>query len=125
MGDDLLIKKELSENDKWQIRKNPEYGAQIIRRILDPRIQEAVISHHEEISGEGYPRGVAGDRISLLAEIISTADDFCAMTENRGYNTPLNPGEAFIEIEKETGIRYDEKIIRALKNALNRKGAKE
>jgi len=50
--------------------------------------------------------------------IISTVDDFCAMTELRGYNVLLDTGAAISELEKDIGNRYDAKVIRALRNAV-------
>ena len=85
---------------------------------MDNSVQEAIRSHHEELDGSGYPKGIDRKRIFLIMRIISTVDDFCAMTELRGYNVLLDTGAAISELEKDIGNRYDAKVIRALRNAV-------
>lgn len=118
LENDILMKKGLTAKEKWRIRKHPEYGASIIRGFFNTTVQAAVLSHHEEKSGAGYPRGIDYKKLSLLTRTISTVDDFCAMTERREYNNPIEPEKALSEIEKEIGVRYDEAIVRALKNVI-------
>ena len=71
-----------------------------------------VLSHHERIDGKGYPNGLSGEQIPLIAKIIGLADSFDAMTSKRTYREALSVEGALAEIEKALGSQFDEKIGR-------------
>jgi HD-GYP domain-containing protein (c-di-GMP phosphodiesterase class II)/CHASE2 domain-containing sensor protein len=82
--------------------------------------------HHERYDGMGYPDGLAGNDIPLLARIIAAADAFDAMTSNRPYRRALPFARACQELVAGSGTQFDPKIVQALLGYLQkRKRAKE
>src|SRR5271165_729354 len=73
-----------------------------------------VRSHHESWDGSGYPDGLSGEQIPLLARIVAVADSFDAMTSDRVYRKRLSLEEAFAELEQKSGSQFDPDIVRAL-----------
>ncbi|ODS30819.1 MAG: putative phosphohydrolase [Candidatus Scalindua rubra] len=78
-------------------------------RVLMPGVRH----HHETYDGKGYPDGLKGDEIHLIARIISIADTYDAMTSVRVYRKGLLPETAFEEIEKGAGTQFDPKLATA------------
>jgi HD-GYP domain-containing protein (c-di-GMP phosphodiesterase class II) len=91
-----------------QIKRHPEIGHQILRDIpLMQDILPGVMHHHERFDGRGYPHGLAGENIPLIARILALADTFDAMSSNRSYR-PAAPREKVIaEINKCAGAQFD------------------
>ncbi len=95
---DILNKKGKLSPDEFEVmKKHSMYGYELIKDIdsISQNIKEAVLLHHERIDGSGYPYGLTGDSIDLLAKIISVADVFDAMTQNRVYKNKVSPFDAF------------------------------
>jgi HD-GYP domain-containing protein (c-di-GMP phosphodiesterase class II) len=67
----------------------------------------AVRHHHERYDGTGYPDGLAGEAIPLIARIVTTADAFDAMTSDRPYRQALTFDVALAEIERGAGTQFD------------------
>lgn len=110
----LLKKIKLSESDFEEIKKHSERGAKIIEGITFLEgVKEAVLHHQERFDGRGYPTGLKGEEIPMLARIISVADAFDAMTTNRPYKIKMNYKKAMDEIEANSGTQFDPKVCRA------------
>jgi len=111
----VLNKKEkLTVSEKEMVRKHPEIGYEIVKLI--PYLDEVavdILQHHEYYNGTGYPRGLAGEEITLNARIISVVDSFDAMTNVRSYLTVMTPEEAVSELREKSGIQYDPDIVNA------------
>lgn len=76
-------------------------------------------SHHEQLDGNGYPHGLKGDEIPMIARIITVADCFDAMTTRRPYQEPA-PIEHVLEVLRfSAGKRYDERVVEALIQGLH------
>jgi HD-GYP domain-containing protein (c-di-GMP phosphodiesterase class II) len=75
--------------------------------------------HHEMINGQGYPQGLKGEEIPLMARIVAVADTFDAMTTERPYQKAMPLDAALARIESFVGTRYDEKVVAALVAACN------
>ena len=69
-----------------------------------------VRNHHERYDGKGYPDGLKGDEIHLVARIISIADTYDAMTTSRVYRKGIPKEVAYKEIEKGAGTQFDPKL---------------
>ncbi len=94
------------------IRRDALKGA----RILEPlgfsyAFFSAIRYHHERWDGKGYPDGLAGEEILLLARIISLADFYDAMTSERPYGKKTPFQKAYDEIEKNSEIQFDPYIV--------------
>ena len=70
--------------------------------------------HHESLDGRGYPYGLKGDQIPLLARVIAVADTFDALTTNRPYQQAHDPPEALRIIHSLVGKRLDPEAVAAL-----------
>ena len=112
--DDSVLKKE-SPLDKaeWEHMKlHPEKGYRILAQAKSmKRITDGLRYHHERPDGHGYPLGLMGSEIPLIAKIISVADTFDAMTSNRPYRRALEFDVAFAEIVRHRGTQFDEKVV--------------
>ena len=73
-----------------------------------------VRSCHERWDGRGYPDGLAGNDIPLVARIVSTCDAFSAMTTERPYRAALEPDEAIAELLRCAGTQFDPEVVRVL-----------
>ena len=91
-----------------QIKRHPEIGHQILRDIpLMQDILPGVLYHHERYDGRGYPHGLAGENIPLIARVLALADTFDAMSSTRSYR-PAAPRERVIaEIKRCAGAQFD------------------
>ena len=66
-----------------------------------------VLHHHERLDGKGYPHGVSGDAIPLMARIIALADTFDAMNSNRSYRAAMPRAQTLEEIVRCAGTQFD------------------
>lgn len=87
----------LNKEEFEVIKKHPIYGYDILCEsdFADMDIKRAVLLHHERINSTGYPFGVSGDKITLLARIVSISDVYDAMTSNRVYKKKVTPFTTF------------------------------
>jgi putative nucleotidyltransferase with HDIG domain len=102
----------LTEED-WQIiRKHPYEGARIVSQVdgYQP-VSEIILAHHERIDGLGYPRGLSGDEIPLVARIISVADTYDVMTARDSYREPVSSFEAIEELRRVSGTQLDARFV--------------
>ena len=98
------------------IQNHPQIGFEILRTIEFPwPIAEIVLQHHERINGSGYPNGLRGEEIHLIARILAVADVVEAMVSHRPYRSALTLGEALHEITKNRGTLYDPDAVDACK----------
>jgi len=94
----------LTPEEFEHVKQHPSLGAQILEPIAeDPRLIEAVLHHHEKWDGTGYPHGLQGDEIPLLAQILKVADVYEALTSNRPYRPARSPKEASRIMREEIG----------------------
>lgn len=105
---------QLTDLEFAKIKEHPEIGYQILEGI--PGLQDTlpgVLHHHERYDGRGYPRGLAGDEIPLLARIIGVADTFDAMSSNRAYRSKMSRDVVLAEIAKCSGTQFDPRVAEA------------
>lgn len=93
-------------------------------RILEPvqalqEILPAVRWHHEKLDGSGYPEGLVGDSIPLLARVVAVADAFDAMTTNRAYRKAMSRSAAVAELRRCNGTHFDPQVVEALIRVLD------
>jgi diguanylate cyclase (GGDEF)-like protein len=103
--DSILMNPGSLSDDEWaQMKKHPEWGAEIIgsNAFYDVARQVAA-NHHERWDGSGYPGGLAGDDIPLVARIVSVADVYDALTSARPYKAAWASERALVELMRMRG----------------------
>lgn len=116
VSDDILNKPgRLTDAEYQEMKRHTESGYQILRSVdAYTSLAEIALSHHERWDGKGYPRGLAGEEIPLIARIITVADAYEAMTENRPYKKAMTKDAAIEELIKNSGTQFDPEIVRVL-----------
>ncbi|MDD2689836.1 MAG: HD domain-containing protein, partial [Candidatus Omnitrophica bacterium] len=105
----------LTDEEKKKMHEHPIVGSVILQPIKE--LEAAILGvkyHHEKYDGSGYPEGLRGDQIPLIASIISVADTFDAMTTDRPYRKGLSKDEAIAEVKQVSGKQFDRKIADTL-----------
>lgn len=120
---DIILGKQsrLDEAEMAEIRKHPQIGYDLLvqaglSELLEQELR-AVIEHHERLDGKGYPHGLAGDQISLLGRIVSVADVFDALTNDRPYRKALTIDETLAVLHDMQGVALDPTCVAALERA--------
>jgi HD-GYP domain-containing protein (c-di-GMP phosphodiesterase class II) len=114
--DRILKKPGALTPEEFEIMKtHTTKGANILRPV--PQLREmlpGIELHHEALNGRGYPYGLKGDEIPLLARVIAVADTFDALTTNRPYQQAHDAVDALRIIENLSGQRLDPRAVTAL-----------
>ena len=104
----------LSPEEFEEIKKHSIIGATILHPIKELSDVAREIRHHQEcFDGSGYPDGLAGNDIPLIARIIAVADAFDAMTTTRPYRKKKTVEEALQELKAKSGTQFDPLIVSA------------
>ncbi len=105
------------------MKSHSERGYEILKEIsIAPQLALGAGFHHERLDGRGYPRGITGDQIPEIAQIIAVADTFDAMYSTRPYRKRLPLDYAASEIQKAAGTQLNPKVVEAFME-LVREGA--
>jgi HD-GYP domain-containing protein (c-di-GMP phosphodiesterase class II) len=120
--EDILLKPiQLSEEEIARVRLHAELGATVVEQIeFLKNITPVILHHHERWDGLGYPVGLAGEAIPLLARILAVADAFDALTSGTQRRARVSFATARTELEAKAGTQYDPGVVSALFDALNR-----
>ncbi len=113
--DEILLKPGPLSAEEWAVMKrHPEIGADIIRRVqgLQP-VAEIIAAHHERWDGSGYPKGLKGEEIPLGARILAVVDSYGAMVDERIYRKASTHQEALEQIRRNAGKLYDPRVVEA------------
>jgi response regulator RpfG family c-di-GMP phosphodiesterase len=118
--DQILNKSEVLTEEEFVImREHPLLGAEILGHIKQLRtIIPGIKHHHEHYDGSGYPEGLKGEEIPLIARIIAVADTFDAMITDRPYQKGMSRDEAVAEITGNAGTQFDAQVLEAFVQAL-------
>jgi len=118
--DSILLKPgRLTKQEFDIIKSHASIGYDVIVKIpMFKEFSNIILSHHERYDGSGYPNGLKGDEIPILASILSIADSFDAMTSTRIYNKTKTREDALIELSRCAGTLYDPKILHIALEAL-------
>ncbi|MDD5166177.1 MAG: HD domain-containing protein [Candidatus Omnitrophica bacterium] len=111
----LNKKSDLTIGERNRIEEHPLIGATILQPIKE--LSEPILGvkyHHERYDGSGYPEGLKGNDIPLIASIISVADTFDAMTTDRPYRLRLSKEKTFEEIKRVSGKQLAPRIAETL-----------
>lgn len=101
----------LTKDERNIIVRHSELGAKYIESFIGKKeIVEAILHHHERYDGLGYPKGIKGETIPMLARIISVADSYDVMKNGRHYAVPKTKAEIHRELEEGSGKQFDPDI---------------
>ncbi|MGH2399654.1 MAG: HD-GYP domain-containing protein [bacterium] len=110
----------LDSNERAKIRGHSLIGYRIVKPIPVPeQVKLAVLHNHERWDGGGYPDGLRGDEIPILARILMVADAYEAMTSSRPYRRALDRDEAIAQLRAESSKQFDPNIVDAFIRVLD------
>jgi PAS domain S-box-containing protein len=108
----------LAGAERAEVERHIDYALDILKDIdFDLPVLESLAQMHERLDGTGYPKGLAGDDISLRARILAVADVFSARIEPRGYR-PVISVEAALQILASNPKRYDQQVVEVLRSVM-------
>lgn len=106
----------LEESEYNIVKSHPVIGYEMIKHVdgfQKNGILDIVLYHHERYDGKGYPEGLKGEQIPLVARIVAVADSFDAMSSNRVYREGINIGKILAEMRWNKGKQFDPEIVDA------------
>jgi HD-GYP domain-containing protein (c-di-GMP phosphodiesterase class II) len=120
VSNQILDKQGKLTEEEWQsVRQHPAKSEMILSRISAfQELARIAGGHHERLDGKGYPRGIAGDEISLETRIITCADIFDALTAERPYRGAMPVSKALEILRGDVGTAIDGGCFAALEGAL-------
>ncbi|MDF0604572.1 HD-GYP domain-containing protein [Neisseriaceae bacterium TC5R-5] len=107
---DAILNKpdKLSDAEYEVIKTHPQIGAELLRdHPLAELVMDAVLKHHETPDGKGYPQGLQGEQIPLVARIVGLTDAFDAMTSTRPYRQGMSLEQALAIVQDHLGSQFD------------------
>src|SRR2546421_202978 len=120
--EDRVLKKpgSLTPEEFGLMKQHTVKGANIMRPASQLKeMLPGIELHHEHLDGRGYPYGLQGQQIPLMARIIGVADTLDAMTTNRPYQTAMELDYAMDKIRALTGSKFDAVVVTALESTVN------
>ncbi len=114
--DDQILRKpdRLNPEEYDAIKRHADMGAEIIDHIKQLKnIIPGVKYHHEQLDGTGYPEGLKGEKIPIIAKIVAVADTYDAMTTDRPYRKGLSKELASQELKRCSGTQFDKEVVEA------------
>ncbi|MDO8530700.1 MAG: response regulator [Dehalococcoidia bacterium] len=101
------------------VKRHPAVGFDICRPLVDnPLVLDAIRHHHERWDGKGYPDGLKGDAIPMVARITTVVDSYDAMTSDRSYQQARTQGLALAELRSQAGRQFDPALVDAFRRAI-------
>ena len=113
LSEELFTKKDKLTDAEWnELKNHPNVGVDLLMNINFMSEVVPYINYQEErYNGKGFPEGLKGNSIPLGSRIIALAGAYCALTQDRAHRKALSNAEALEIIKKESGIKWDPKIV--------------
>jgi response regulator RpfG family c-di-GMP phosphodiesterase len=103
----------LTQEEFEIVREHPIISERILAPVIRNReVLAAIRGHHERLDGLGYPDGLTGEQVPLLARLLAIADCFDALTSARSYRRPLPVPQAFEVLRERAGTQFDAEFVR-------------
>jgi putative nucleotidyltransferase with HDIG domain len=121
---DRILRAELLSDEDWSvIRRHPQDGATLVGRLdgYGP-VADAILYHHENVDGSGYPAGLIGNEIPLASRILSICSTYDTLTARDSYRSPMTPQDAWSELRKVAGRQLDAELVESFIALLERAG---
>lgn len=128
IADDILLKPGKLTTEEFEIIKtHTTIGGEIIKSMMDENedkylkfCQEIATCHHERWDGKGYPNGVSGEDIPLVARIVAVVDVYDALVSERVYKSAMTHEQAIEILNEGSGTQFDPVMIEALNQIENK-----
>jgi HD-GYP domain-containing protein (c-di-GMP phosphodiesterase class II) len=122
----LMKRGELTGHEYAIVKRHPVKGAEILSKFrpLKPIIP-IIKYHHENFDGSGYPKGLKGNDIPLEARILAVVSCFEAMITDKPYRKALSISQAIKEVNKNSGLQFDPKVVEIFQEAVRRKDVRK
>ena len=104
----------LDPDEAELVRTHPTVGAALVAPYIGADVVNAVRHHHERVDGAGYPDGVDGDALPLIARLVPVVDTYDALISDRAYRPGRSREEAFMELRSVAGTQLDPDLVEAL-----------
>lgn len=121
LPDSIMFKSgPLTAEDYRVMKQHPMIGAKMLEGVTE--LSSAILAvkhHHERFDGHGYPDGLRGEEIPLVARVVFVADAFDSMVRGRPYRSGISAGDALREIDNNSGTQFDPRVTRALWQTLS------
>ena len=110
----------LTDEEYAEVKKHPKYSYDILEHHpeISAAVKRAVVCHHENENGSGYPFGKEGSEVSLMTKILHAVDVYDALITKRPYKDPYTPVEAFEYLMGGAGILFNEEVVEAMKHVI-------
>jgi HD-GYP domain-containing protein (c-di-GMP phosphodiesterase class II) len=110
----------LTDAEFTVIKTHPTEGHRLLllNSQVDPIVLDACLYHHEKMDGSGYPKGLKGDEISLMAKMNAVCDVYDAITSNRPYKAGWDPAESLRKMAEWANGHFDGKVFQAFVKSL-------
>ena len=120
--DSVLNKNGRLTDDEFELmKKHTIIGYDILKNIdYIPNLRAGVRNHHERWDGKGYPDGLKGEQIPLVARILCIADSYDAMTTDRVYRKKLDKATVLSELQKNGGKQFDPELSKVFIGMIDR-----
>jgi HD-GYP domain-containing protein (c-di-GMP phosphodiesterase class II) len=103
----------LTPTEQATIREHPVISERILKTIVsNPVVLAGIRGHHERYDGKGYPDGLCGEQIPLLARLITVPDCYDAMTTSRAYRAAMPPARAQEILADGAGTQFDPALVK-------------
>ena len=114
----------LTVAERAQIELHPSRGAEMLESLKFLHYGICVVrNHHERYDGRGYPDGLIGETIPMIARVACLADAFDAMTTDRSYRKAMSVPDAILEIKRNVGTQFDPRVADAFLEIVNQVAA--
>lgn len=116
VADSILAADHLSDDQKYEIRNHVKQGLAQISFVPEkylPVFADGILMHHENMDGSGYPEGLQGAYIPLVARLIHVAESYVSLISKRNYREIYDKESAIAELRQKPGL-YDQEIVDAL-----------
>ena len=123
ISDRVLLKPGKLNAEEWELmRQHPVFSADIIQSLFAEELVLGVRHHHERYDGKGYPDGLVGEAIPLIARAMRVVDSYDAMSFQRTYRSALNYEQCLAELPRCRGSQFDPEMVDTFVRVLDEHG---